>query len=135
LAGHVRVTGPISGRRAADVLARADVAVFPALPDGGTLAPSRHLLNAMAQGCAVVASDIACHRELLMHGHTGMLFAAGSRPSLAETLTQLLDAPWRLRPLGEAAMDAIAGAHTWTAAAAGYRRLYETVLADARGRC
>jgi len=135
LTGHVRVTGPISGRRAADVLARADVAVFPALPDGGALAPSRHLLNAMAQGCAVVASDIACHRELLMHGHTGMLFAAGSRQSLHDTLARLLDERWRLPPLGQAAVDAIAGAHTWTAAAAGYRRLYETVLADARGRC
>jgi hypothetical protein len=135
LTGHVRVTGPISGRRAADVLARADVAVFPALPDGGTLVPSRHLLNAMAQGCAVVASDIACHRELLIHGYTGMLFAAGSRQSLAEVLVQLLDEPWRLRPLGEAAVEAIAGAHTWTVAAAGYRRLYESVLADARGRC
>jgi hypothetical protein len=135
LAGHVRVTGPISGRRAADVLARADVAVFPALPNGGTLAPPRHLLNAMAQGCAVVASDIACHRELLVHGYTGMLFAAGSRQSLAETLKQLLDEPWRRPLLGQAAMDAIAGAHTWTAAAAGYRRLYESVLADTRGRC
>ena len=135
LAGHVRVTGLVSARRAADVLARADVAVFPALPDGGTLAPSRHLLNAMAQGCAVVASDIACHRELLIHGHTGMLFAAGSRQSLAETLTQLLAEPSRLGLLGQAAMDAIAGAHTWAAAAAGYRRLYESVLADARGRC
>lgn len=135
LAGHVRVTGQMSGRRAADVLARADVAVFPALPDGGALAPSRHLLNAMAQGCAVVASDIACHRELLIHGYTGMLFTAGSRQSLAETLAQLLDERWRLRPLGEAAMQYAAGAHTWTAAAAGYRRLYESVLAEARGRC
>lgn len=133
--GYVRVTGRLTGRRAADVLARADVAVFPAPADGATLAPSRHLLNAMAQGCAVVASDIACHRELLVHGHTGMLFAAGSRQSLAETLAQLLDERWRLRPLGAAAMDAIAGTHTWTAAAAGYRRLYESVLAEARGRC
>jgi glycosyltransferase involved in cell wall biosynthesis len=89
----------------------------------------------MAQGCAVVASDIACHRELLVHGHTGMRFAAGSRQSLAEALAQLLDSPWRLRSFGRAAMDAIAGAHTWAAAAAGYRSLYESVLADARGRC
>jgi hypothetical protein len=135
LAGHVRVTGLISGRRAADVLARADVAVFPALPDGGPLVPSRHLLNAMAQGCAVVASDIACHRELLVHGLTGMLFAAGSRKSLVEILAQLLDQTWRLRRLGQAAMQFTASTHTWTAAACGYRRLYESVLADARGRC
>lgn len=135
LNGYVRVTGRLMGRRAADVLARADVAVFPALADGGPLAPSRHLLNAMAQGCAVVASDLACHRELLVHGHTGMLFEAGSRKSLVEVLAPLLDQPWRRRPLGQAAVQCIASAHHWTAAAAGYRRLYESVLADARGRC
>jgi glycosyltransferase involved in cell wall biosynthesis len=135
LNGHVRVTGRLTGRRTADVLSRADIAVFPALADGGTLVPSRHLLNAMALGCAVVASDIGCHRDLLVHGHTGMLFAAGSRQSLVERLAQLLDERWRLRPLGRAAMQCIAGTHTWTAAAAGYRRLYESVLAEARGRC
>jgi hypothetical protein len=135
LNGFVRVTGRLTGRRAADVLARADVAVFPALADGGTLTPSRHLLNAMAQGCAVVASDIACHRELLVHGHSGMLFAAGSRMALGDILAQLLDQTWRLRSLGQAAMQCIASTHCWTAAAAGYRRLYESVLADARGGC
>jgi hypothetical protein len=135
LNGFVRLTGRLTGRRAADVLARADVAVFPALADGGTLAPSRHLLNAMAQGCAVVASDIACHRELLVHGHSGMLFAAGSRMALGDILAQLLDQTWRLRSLGQAAMQCIASTHSWTAAAAGYRRLYESVLADARGGC
>jgi glycogen synthase len=132
LNGHVRVTGRLSGRRAADVLARADVAVFPALAGAGTFAPSRHLLNAMALGCAVVASDIACHRELLVHGHSAMLFAAGSHRSLADVLAQLLAETWRLRALGQAAAQRAASAHHWTAAAAGYRRLYESVLAGAR---
>lgn len=134
LSGHARVTGRLTGRRAADVLARADVAVFPALAEAGALAPSRHLLNAMALGCAVVASDIACHRELLIHGHSGMLFAAGNRKALVDVLAQLLEAAWRLRALGEAAAQRAATAHHWTAAAAGYRNLYESVLADARRR-
>ena len=133
LNGYVRVTGSLPGRRAADVLARADVAVFPALPGSAPLAPSRHLLNAMARGCAVVASDIACHRELLVHGHSGMLFAAGSGMSLVDVLARLLDDPVRLRALGQAAAHAVAASHNWTATAAGYRRLYAAVLADARG--
>lgn len=133
LNGYVRITGPLAGRRAADVLARANVAVFPALAGAGTLAPSRHLLNAMAQGCAVVASDIACHRELLVHGHSGMLFAAGSRNALVDALVPLLDETWRLRPLGRAAAGCVAATHSWTAAATRYRALYESVLADARG--
>jgi glycosyltransferase involved in cell wall biosynthesis len=133
LNGYVRVTGSLPGRRAADVLARADVAVFPALPGSAALAPSRHLLNAMARGCAVVASDIACHRELLVHGHSGMLFAAGSGMSLVDVLAQLLDDTARLRALGQAAVHAVATTHNWTATAARYRRLYAAVLADARG--
>jgi glycosyltransferase involved in cell wall biosynthesis len=132
LGGYVRVTGNLPGRRAADVLALADVAVFPALPASAALAPSRHLVNAMARGCAVVASDIACHRELLVHGHSGMLFAAGSGMALVDVLAQLLDDPARLRALGQAAARAAAVAHNWTVAAAGYRRLYAAVLADAR---
>jgi glycosyltransferase involved in cell wall biosynthesis len=133
LNGYVRVTGRLPARRAADVLARADIAVFPALAGSGTLAPSRHLLNAMAQGCAVVASDIPCHRDLLVHGHSGMLFAAGSRQALADVLARLLDGTYRLRPLGQAAAQCIAATHNWTAAAARYRRLYASVLADVRG--
>jgi glycosyltransferase involved in cell wall biosynthesis len=132
LGGYACTTGPLPGRRAADVLARADVAVFPALPGGAALAPSRHLLNAMARGCAVVASDIACHRELLVHGHSGMLFTAGSGMSLVDVLAQLLDDAARLRALGRAAAHAVADTHNWTATAAGYRRLYAAVLADAR---
>jgi hypothetical protein len=133
LGGYVRVTGNLPGRRAADVLALADVAVFPALPGGAALAPSRHLLNAMARGCAIVASDIACHRELLVHGHNAMLFAAGSGMALVDVLAQLLGDTAGLRALGQAAARSVAATHNWTMAAAGYRRLYAAVLADGRG--
>lgn len=131
--GYVVMTGALSSQRAADVLPRADIAVFPALPGGAAeLAPSRHLLNAMAQGCAIVASDIACHRELLVHGHSAMLFRAGSRSELAAALLGLLDRPERLRVLGGAAAARAASEHSWSVTAARYRRLYEHVLAGHR---
>lgn len=136
LRGYVVCAGPMSGRRAADALARADIAVFPALAGSvAALAPSRHLLNAMAQGCTVVASDLACHRELLVHGHSGMLFPAGCGVALIKVLRELLAERGRLRLMGQAASAVIAARHSWTAAASGYRRLYEAVLTDAaRGR-
>jgi hypothetical protein len=86
----------------------------------------------MASGCAVVASDIACHRELLVHGHSGMLFAAGSRAALVDVLAQLLEQTCRLRALGLAAARSVAATRDWTATATRYRRLYETILADTR---
>lgn len=134
LRGHVAVTGALACRRAADLLPRADVAVFPALPGAHALLPSRHLLNAMAQGCAIVASDIACHRDLLVHGHSGVLFGAGSGVALLDALARLLDEPWRGPALGQAAVDFVAGKRSWETTAAHYRRLYEAVLAGSGRR-
>jgi hypothetical protein len=130
LRGHVAVTGRLPCRRAADLLPRADIAVFPALPGAHALLPSRHLLNAMAQGCAVVASDLDCHRELLQHGHSGILFGAGSGVALLDALLRLLAEPARLPDLGRAAVGVVASSRSWEATAARYRRLYETVLAQ-----
>jgi glycosyltransferase involved in cell wall biosynthesis len=130
LRGHVAVTGQLPCRRAADLLARADIAVFPALPGAHALLPSRHLLNAMAQGCAVVASDLDCHRDLLVHGHSGILFGAGSGVALLDALLRLLAEPARLPDLGRAAAGFVAKECSWEATAARYRRLYETVLAQ-----
>lgn len=129
LRGHVVATGPLACRRAADLLPRADIAVFPALAGAHALLPSRHLLNAMAQGCAIVASDIACHRDLLVHGHSGVLFGAGSGAALLDALLHLLDQPWRQAALGQAAAGFVAGERSWEATARRYRRLYEAVLA------
>ena len=86
------------------------------------------LLNALAQGCAVVASDLPCHRELLVHGHSGMLFEAGSRASLVKAIEQVLAEPWRIAALGAAARDFMATRRSWELTAARYRRLYEIVL-------
>lgn len=134
LRGHVAVTGKLHCRRAADLLPRADIAVFPALPGGHALLPSRHILNAMAQACAVVASDIECHRDLLVHGHSGILFGAGSGVALHDALTRLLDEPWRLPALGRAAAAFVARQRSWAATAARYRRLYELLVTEHRRR-
>jgi glycogen(starch) synthase len=132
LRGHVVFTGTLSYRRAADLLPRADIAVFPAMRAAGMLAPSRHLLNAMAQGCAIVASDIACHRELLVHSHSGILFQSGSRGALVDAISGLLDEPRRLAVLGAEAAAFVGSRRSWSATAARYRLLYERVLADSR---
>jgi glycosyltransferase involved in cell wall biosynthesis len=135
LRGHVVFTGSLSYRRAADLLPRADIVVFPAMAAARTLAPSRHLLNAMAQGCAIVASDIDCHRELLVHGHSAILFQSGSRAALVEAIAGLLDEPRRLALLGAEAASYVDSRRSWNATATRYRQLYERVLADSgRGR-
>ncbi|MFC5547073.1 glycosyltransferase family 4 protein [Massilia aerilata] len=128
LRGHVVFAGPLSYRRAADVLPRADIAIFPGLGRRPSFEPSRHLLNAMAQGCAVVASDLPCHRELVVHGHSGILFEAGNRAALVKTIEALLAEPWRTDALGKAACEFMRTRRSWELTAARYRRMYEKLL-------
>jgi len=70
----------ISWMRAADVLA------LPSLSEGRP----NVVLEALATGLPVVASDIPGTRELVEHGKTGFLFPAGSAPALADRLEELL---------------------------------------------
>jgi len=128
LRGHVVFSGALSYRRAADLLPRADIAVFPTLGRKPCFEPSRHLLNALAQGCAVIASDLACHRELLVHGHSGILFEAGKRAALVKAIGELLAQPWRIDALGTAAREFMATRRSWELTAVRYRRVYEAVL-------
>jgi glycosyltransferase involved in cell wall biosynthesis len=128
LRGHVVFAGPLSYRRAADILPRADIVVFPALGRQPCLQPSRHLLNALVQGCAIVASDLPCHRELLVHGHSGVLFEAGNGAALVKAILELLAEPRRIDALGAAARDFMRTHRSWEATAAHYRKVYEMVL-------
>jgi glycosyltransferase involved in cell wall biosynthesis len=130
LRGHVVFAGPLSYRRAADVLPRADIVVFPALGHQPCLQPSRHLLNALAQGCAIVAADLPCHRDLLVHGHSGVLFEAGNCAALVKAILGLLAEPWRIDALGGAAREFMGTRRSWEITAARYRKVYETVLAN-----
>lgn len=128
LRGHVVFSGPLSYRRAADVLPRADIVVFPSMGRQAGLQPSRHLLNALAQGCAIVASDLPCHRDLLVHGHSGLLFEAGNSAALAKAMFALLVEPRRIDALGAAACEFRRTRRSWEATAARYRKVYEMVL-------
>jgi glycosyltransferase involved in cell wall biosynthesis len=130
LRGHVVFAGPLSYRRAADVLPRADIVVFPVLGREPRLQPSRHLLNALAQGCAIVASDLPCHRELLVHGHSGLLFEAGNHAALAKAILGLLAEPRRIEAFGAAARAFMRTRRSWEVTAARYRKVYEMVLGN-----
>ena len=59
------------------------------------------LLEAMAAGRAVVASDIPGYRSVVNPGENGVLFEPGNVPALARTLAALVDDPARRAALAE----------------------------------
>ena len=60
------------------------------------------LLSAMGAGLAVVATDVPGHREVVIHGETGLLVPAEDPGALAEAVAALLADPARRRSMGEA---------------------------------
>jgi glycosyltransferase involved in cell wall biosynthesis len=65
------------------------------------------LLEAMASGCAIVASDTAPVREAITDGETGRLVPFFDREALVEAVCALLDSPAERTRLGAAARAAV----------------------------
>jgi phosphatidylinositol alpha-mannosyltransferase len=89
------------------------------------------LLEGMAAGCAVVASDLPPFQELL--AGNGVTFPTGDAGALAVALTRLLAAPQEVGRLG-AAGRARAAEFAWPRVLALYRRAYEDAAAKAGSR-
>jgi glycosyltransferase involved in cell wall biosynthesis len=81
------------------VLAASDLHVAPSRP----FPVARSLLEAMAAGCVVLASDTEPHREVLCQGQTGLLVDELDPDALANEALAVLAEPEAFRPLGDAA--------------------------------
>jgi phosphatidylinositol alpha-mannosyltransferase len=70
------------------------------------------LLEAMAAGLPIVASDIAGYRSLLTDGQEGLLAPPGQPEALAGALRQLIDSPNQRREMGQRGRLKAAG-YSW----------------------
>jgi glycosyltransferase involved in cell wall biosynthesis len=59
------------------------------------------LVEAMAAGLPVVATDVSGHRDVVVHGETGMLVPPGDTSALAEAIASLASDPARCKAMGE----------------------------------
>ena len=82
----------------AEALAALDVFVLPSLMEGHPLA----ILEAMAAGKPVVATDVGGNAEAVEPDSTGLLVPPADPEALAGAIVSLLDAPERARQLGAA---------------------------------
>jgi glycosyltransferase involved in cell wall biosynthesis len=79
-----------------DILALTELFVFPSLWEGTSLA----LLEAMAAGKPIVATDIPGNRTVLQHMKTAFLVPPGDSAALAEGIAFLLTNPAKAKELG-----------------------------------
>lgn len=83
------------------ILALSDVFVQPSRFEGF----SKVVMEAMALGCAVVASNVRGCRNLLTHEETGLLVRPKDSAHLAARVSALVEDPARRRRLGRAASE------------------------------
>jgi glycosyltransferase involved in cell wall biosynthesis len=81
-------------------------------------------LEAMAQRKALVASDVGGHRELIEHGRTGLLYAAGRQESLVDQVLTLVRSPGLQQGLIDQGLAFVRDERTWAHSVDGYTAVY-----------
>lgn len=109
-----------------DVMRGLDCFVLPSLAEG----ISNTILEAMASGLPVLATDVGGNAELVTDGETGRVVPSGDAQSMADALLAL----WRQRQaaaaMGRAGRADVERRFSMTAMVAAYQGLYDQQLAD-----
>lgn len=126
LAGRARLLGFVPREAMPGVYRQADVLVHPSHFEG----QSNVVLEAMASGLAVVASDIAGCAELVRPGQSGALVPPGDAGALAGALAGLLARPGLAAAQGRRGRELAVDHGSWARVA----RRYAELLAAAAAR-
>ena len=95
LAGRVHWLGPV--KDPGTYLELADIALLVSHQEGF----SNAILEAMAHGLPLIASDVGGNAEAVIHGETGVLFPPEDTGALAEAIRFLIDSPEIRQSMGE----------------------------------
>jgi glycosyltransferase involved in cell wall biosynthesis len=107
------------------VLATLDLYVQASAREEGT---SNSILEAMAAGRPVVATDVGGNRELVRHGETGLIVPPHDPDALASALAGLLTDPARCRRWGAAGAELARQRYSRRAMVEATVAVYESVL-------
>ena len=121
LGGRVHILG--HREDVAALLGAMDVFVLPSVSEG----MSNTLLEAMAAGAAVAASNVGGNPEIVRDGVNGLLFESGDEPGLRDKLQLLLGDPALRARLAHAARARVLRDFAIEAMISRYERLYLSV--------
>lgn len=109
------------------LLSAAAIAVVPSVIDrvGDQEGLGLVTIEALGCGCAVLASDLAAIRDVIIDGETGLLARTGDAADFARQLGRLLDDADLRERLARSGRASVAR-YDWQAVAAGYAKLLET---------
>lgn len=93
---------------------------------------SNTILEAMAAGVPVIATDIPGNRDLVEHGKTGYLYPVGEVDQLSRYSCVLLSDPERLNQFSQNSRQRVVDEFSLEKMVNGYQRLYETLFEQSR---
>jgi glycosyltransferase involved in cell wall biosynthesis len=105
------------------LLAAMDVYVQPSVNEGLSLS----ILEAMAAGVPVIATDVGAAQEVLAHERTGILIPPGSSAAIENAILDLLDHPRKREALSQAARVHVVQEFGVQRMVDRYRRVYEAL--------
>ena len=85
-------------------------------------------LEAMAQGRAVLASDVGGHRELIRNGETGRMFEAGNAIALADAVLAMLGEENETSSMRIKARHFVETERSWASSVRRYAGVYGSIL-------
>ncbi len=106
------------------LLATTKIFVLPSYSEG----LSNALMEAMASGCACVASEVGGNRYLIDNGVTGLLFPAGDRAALQAHVRRLTEDSAKRAALGHAARAKIEREFAWDVVGQKYQALFDEAI-------
>ena len=128
---RVKFLGAVSWPDVGALMRRASIFVVPSVQDasGNEDGLPTAILEAMASGLPIVASDIAGVSLVVKHGVNGLLVAPGDGVGLSAAVTTLLSEPAMREKMGVAGRGLVESQFSWAHSA----RSHEEMIRDAIG--
>jgi glycosyltransferase involved in cell wall biosynthesis len=125
---HISDRARLIGERSdiAEMLISADLYITTSLWEGNPLS----VMEAMAAGLPIVASRVGGIPDLIDHDVHGMLLAPNDQKVLVHSVADLINSPFRMRKLGDAARAKAFETMDVAGMVRGYERLYIRALND-----